>query len=268
MRRALVSVIIPTFNAGEYILDALNSVFNQTYKNLEVIVVDNGSTDNTKKLLSGMIKKRGIKYFFYPDKKGAAFARNFGISHANGEFVAFLDADDIWLKDKIGKQLKLFDTKTGLIYTYLERFGDTESYKNSGIYNFPFKKNKDVRRELLKGDFITLSSVIMRRSVLDKVGYFDYIYNAAGLFSSVEDYDLWLRITKNYEIKCLSEVLTKYRIHKKQSSNNVRNFCIARCMLYSKFYKDKDFKKYRLLIVRKYIKNRISAFLLGIGALY
>ena len=113
-REPLVSVIIPTYNSSQYIKEAIDSVLAQTYKNFEIIVIDDGSTDNTKEVLAPYLSV--IKYI-YKNNGGPASARNRGIKEANGEFVAFLDADDVWKPDRLARGVDILDQRpeVGLI---------------------------------------------------------------------------------------------------------------------------------------------------------
>ncbi len=112
-----ITAIIPTYNSAKYITEAIDSVLNQTYANIEIIVVDDGSTDNTENILSNYVNKNKI---IYVKKKngGPGSARNLGIKLANGEYIAFLDADDMWEKNKIEKQLSMaLSSSSDLVYT-------------------------------------------------------------------------------------------------------------------------------------------------------
>ena len=124
---SLVSAIIPTYNSVNYISEAINSVLNQTYKNCEIIVVDDGSTDNTRKTVENYIRKypHKIKYF-YQENKGPSAARNKGIKEARGNYIAFLDSDDLWLPDKLEKQISLFMKDVSLKLTYCGGYYEDE----------------------------------------------------------------------------------------------------------------------------------------------
>lgn len=103
-----VSIIIPTYNSAKYIHDAIESVLNQTYQDFEIIVMDDGSIDNTKKVLRSYIESKKIRYF-YQKNKGPSAARNKGIREAKGEYIAFLGADDIWHKKKLEKSINFMN---------------------------------------------------------------------------------------------------------------------------------------------------------------
>ena len=107
VKEQLVSVVIPTYNCGKYICDAVKSVLSQTYKNIEIIIVDDGSTDNTKEALRSYVYNKQIRYI-YQKNKGPAASRNLGVEKAEGDFIAFLDADDLWNEKKLKKAKSVF----------------------------------------------------------------------------------------------------------------------------------------------------------------
>jgi len=204
-----VSVIIPTYNSSNYILESINSVLSQTYTNFEIIVVDDGSTDNTKKLLAKYIKNKKITYF-YQKNKGQAAARNFAIEKSSGELIAFLDSDDLWTKDKLEKQLELFKDETvGLVYGGVEWFNELGNIKQ----NKPTLKGK-IFNKLIIHNPITTSSVIIRKKAFE-------FFNETKEFHGVEDYDVWLKISKNWVVNYVSDIVCKYRIHSLSTSVNL-----------------------------------------------
>lgn len=197
-----VSVIIPTYNSAKYVTEAIDSVLAQTYKNYEIIVIDDGSTDNTKELLKSYKKK--IKYI-YQENKGQAWARNTGIKKAKGELIAFLDADDVWLAKKLELQVPLFkDKEIGLVYGDIALFGDKTNLKL--IHNNDFKRGY-IFKDLIKDNFICISTTIIRKDVLDMVGLFN------SKIRYVEDLELWLRVVYKNKIDYTPEKVVKYRVH-------------------------------------------------------
>jgi glycosyltransferase involved in cell wall biosynthesis len=125
-----VSVVIPTYNSAHLLDDALQSVLEQTYKDFEIIVVDDGSTDNTSEVVS---KYNDKLHYFRVDNRGPAKARNYGISKATGKYIAFLDADDKWLPTKLEKQVSMFEQNPefGMVFTENSLFDAKGIYKNS-----------------------------------------------------------------------------------------------------------------------------------------
>lgn len=211
-----VSVIIPTYNRAAYLAESIQSVLDQKLnKKLEIIVVDDGSTDNTAAIAKKFGKK--IHYVKIPHSGYPAVARNAGLNLATGEFVAFQDSDDIWLKNKLAVQLPHFkDPSVVLVYSnalVMEQNGDiTEQF----LVDPKILKSGYVFKDLLKTNFISTSTVVVRRSVLQNVGGF----NESDDLRGVEDYELWLRITglKTGRVKAVKKPLLYYRRHDKSFS--------------------------------------------------
>ncbi|MDD3013674.1 MAG: glycosyltransferase [Candidatus Gastranaerophilales bacterium] len=201
----LVSVVIPTYNSEKYLTNTINSVLNQTYQNFEIIIIDDGSIDKTKELVE-KINNPKIRYF-YQNNAGASAARNNGINHANGELIAFLDADDEWMPVKLAKQVDILkrNDSIGMTFCSLEMiyeaidFGYIRKYRN-------YKDHKDLFKRLLTqmlDNIISPSTVLLKKSLLDQVGYFNPKIKTA------EDRDLWLRLGLITEFFLLNEVLVK-----------------------------------------------------------
>ena len=209
----LVSVVIPSYNSARFVCDAINSVLEQTYKKYEIIVVDDGSTDNTKKILEPYIRKKKIRYVYQENKKQAA-ARNKGIINSKGNLIAFLDADDMWIPNKLQLQVPLFKDKgVGLVY------GDVVLLENDlikpGIHTNEFVSGK-IFKKLIMANFICASSVVIRRECIDKVGFFKEEIDYFG----VEDYHMWLKISYYFKVDYVTNIIVKYRIHSNSTSEN------------------------------------------------
>jgi teichuronic acid biosynthesis glycosyltransferase TuaG len=221
----LFSVIIPTYNSEKYLIETIESVLNQTYPNIEIIVIDDGSTDSTSEILRPYFKD--IQYYIIPHSGLPAVPRNYGIAISKGKYIAFLDSDDIWLPDKILKQYDIFlnHNSVGLVSTNALRFYDNEdgdeectaletlflSKKYStGIYQFS---------DLLCNNFIITSSVVISRDCVEKCGYF----SEDTVFRAVEDFHLWLRIALLADIYYLDKPFMRYcdRINSIRSEQSV-----------------------------------------------
>jgi len=206
MRRAdpKVSVIIPSYNSAQFLPDAIESVLAQTYRNTEVIVVNDGSTDSTRQVVNGYGNL--ITYIEQPNG-GAANARNAGLSSSLGEYIAFLDADDIWLPHKLEKQMATFSLypDVALVYSQMINF-DEVSHEESLPWPETVHSGK-IFDELLVKSFILLSSVVLKASVIKEVGGFDEDLITA------EDTNLYLRIGRKFEIAGQNEVLVRRRMH-------------------------------------------------------
>jgi glycosyltransferase involved in cell wall biosynthesis len=205
-----VSVIIPAYNVEKYICETLDSVLGQTYSDYDVIVVDDGSTDQTASILKQYITKYPKKIrLIQKENAGPAKARNVGIRASNGEYIAFIDADDLWLPEKLENQVGYFEKQTeqvGMVYTNAKKFDQ------QGIWTLPKRYRKEkvegwIYKDLLKDNMIPNQSVMVRRSCFDEVGFFEESLDI------IEDHDMWIRIAKKYEIAFLEETLSLYREH-------------------------------------------------------
>lgn len=209
-KEPLISVIIPTYNMEKYITDAIDSALAQTYKNVEIIVVDDGSTDFTINILKKYNSK--IKYF-YQKNKGPSAARNVGIKYAKGEYIAFLDSDDVWLPRKLELQVKYFSENAfrGLIYTGYYTIDETgETVEIHKIEDF--SKNKVLKDLFFKNVISTASTIMVNRECFEESGGFDENLAVA------EDWDMWLRIIKRYDFDYISEPLVKVKFRKGSQS--------------------------------------------------
>lgn len=200
-----VSVIIPTYNRANLVREAIKSVLNQTYRNFEIIVVDDGSTDDTGKLVGSFNSK--IKYFYQENTGLPAKARNRGILEARGEYIAFLDSDDKWVKDKLAGQMDIFNRFPwiDLVFT-----GVIIIDKKGNVLKR--KKGKFIRKNVLlhlvkSGSFVTNSSVVVRKTALLKVGSLDEDPRIRGS----EDFFLWVKLAVNCNFYLVPELLTVYR---------------------------------------------------------
>lgn len=206
-----VSVIIPTYQRAHVVSQAIESVLAQTYRDYEIIVVIDGSTDNTEEVLARFGDKITV---ICQKNKGLAGARNTGIRASQGQYIAFLDDDDLWVSNKLEKQLAYFETNPtiGLVYSDGFFFNEkgvlpdkwTSVYPPPQIWHF---------LTLFERNVILVSTVVVRRECLDKVGLFDETLR------SCEDYDLWLRIIEKFSIYFLNEPLGFYR----QSPNSLQS---------------------------------------------
>ncbi len=213
---AKVSVMIPTHNYGRYLGEAIQSVLAQTFADIEVIVVDDGSTDNTREVV-GSFKDSRVRYI-YQENRGVSAAQNTAIKAAEGEFVAGLGGDDIWLPEKLELELSMlnshpeaalvcsdayvFDSATGAILG--RRWHD----KPFHYWVDPARAARQPLRELLaRGCFIAPQAMLVRRVVFAEVGYFDES------LVTHEDWDLFVRIVCRYPINTLDVPLVKIRAH-------------------------------------------------------
>ncbi len=191
----LVSVIIPTYNRAGFLEEALASVIAQTYRPLEIIVVDDGSTDETP----WRISRFPVRYVRGP-RRGVSAARNRGIRLSRGEFVAFLDSDDLWLPEKVARQVEFFLRHPEAVAVQPE-----EVWMRRGQRVNPRKRHAKeggyIFHRCVELCVVSPSGVMLRRRVLEELGMFDESFPAC------EDYELWLRISSRYPIYLLPEPL-------------------------------------------------------------
>ena len=243
---AKVSVIIPTYNREKYICETIDSVLSQTYKDYEIVVVDDGSTDETGKLL---LQYGGKIKYIYKENGGTACARNLGILNSEGEFIAFLDDDDLWLPEKLKIQMEVFYANPDLGFVCSQAYvidvsGVIIKKWGQGMFNY------ETFESLYEADFVLTLTVLAKRRCINEVGLFD-----EQLLTS-EDYDLWLRLAKKYRFKHINLPLAKYRLHRGNKSKDYDLRLRAHQIIDNKYNKDIGF-------LRKKIKTAKDYFLFG-----
>lgn len=204
----LVSIIMPSWNTGNYIAESIESVLNQTYKNWELLIVDDCSTDNTDSVVASFDDKR-IRYFKNKKNSGAALTRNRAIRKANGEWIAFLDSDDLWLPEKLEKQLK-FMNDNGYVFSYHDFVKIDEKSKPLNVY-------------------VSGPDIVTKRKMYN-YGYpgcltFMYSAKAMGLIQIKDikknnDYAILLKLCKKANCYRMNENLAQYRIRTKSISHD------------------------------------------------
>ena len=195
---ANVCIIIPTFNRAEMVARAISSVINQTFTDFEIIVVDDGSKDNTEHTVAQFGER--LTYIAHPSNLGVSAARNTGIGKSTAPLIAFLDSDDHWLPQKLSVQVEFFNNHPQAVACQTE-----EAWIRNGRRVNPKKRHLkpsgDIFEPSLKLCLVSPSAVMLKRSLLEEVGLFD-----EGL-PACEDYDLWLRIACLYPIHLINEQL-------------------------------------------------------------
>lgn len=212
IRNPLLSVIIPTYNRAHVLDRAINSVLSQSYSEFELLLIDDGSTDNTQDLLYSFTKKDKRIRTFYVDNSGVSRARNIGINNSNGKLIAFLDSDDEWFPNKIKRQVDLYlSNKFVLCHS-------NEIWIRNGVRVNQMKKHEksggDLFLKSLQLCCISPSASILDKTIFDEVGLFDESFDVC------EDYELWLRITAKHQVSFIDEpLIIKYGGHTDQLSN-------------------------------------------------
>lgn len=212
-----VSVLIPAYNAERYIGETIASALAQTHRDFEVIVVDDSSTDGTAAVLASF--GNAIKVHRQVNS-GAATARNTAAALATGEWLAFLDADDLWEPRKLERQLAM--ATTALCYSNRSNFGERGPVPEIQSDVTTMHDGDVFATLLLEGNFITSSSVLIRRDTFADLGGF------TTTLKNAEDWDLWLRVAERHDVRYCPEPLVRYRFHAGGKSRNHRRMAVAR----------------------------------------
>jgi glycosyltransferase involved in cell wall biosynthesis len=217
--RPKVSVVIPSYNHEKYIRECLESILSQDYENLEVIVVEDGSTDSSVNILMEFGSR--IKLVIQKNQ-GQAVARNNGIKLAQGSLIAFLDSDDMYVPGKIECQVRKFEEDSSTTLVYTNYFVIDSNGKEIKEVKCPSSSPDEIVQTMLTGNFICNDTVMLRRDCFEKLGYFDET------IQPVTDGDMWLRLlTHGHKFEHISIPFVKYRLH---SGNQCRDFgLMQRC---------------------------------------
>lgn len=208
-----ISIIIPTYNTGNYVTNAIESVIATKFNDYEIIVVDDGSTDKTELLVKPYLNKN-ITYL-YQENSGLAAARNTGMINSNGKYLVFLDSDDLILPDKLVIQSNFLDShiEYDVVYSNSMCFIGEDVY-NTFILDMPHY-SENIFPNLLFGNFIHVNSVMVRKEKVMQAGMFD------PLMRELEDWDLWLRMSyQGSQFAYMDKILSKVRIRKGSMTNN------------------------------------------------
>lgn len=207
----LVSVIIPAYNAAAFLAETLDSVLSQTYRNLEVLVVDDGSQDDTPRIVEAVAVRDSRVHLLRQQRRGVGVARNLAVARASGAYIAPIDADDIWFPSKIEKQVGCMEEagpSVGLSYTWWLGIDENGT---SLIRSYPWRLEGDLADALTALNFIGNASVpLIRKACFDRVGGYDPGFQALGT-PGCEDWDLSLRIAEHYRLSLVPEHLAGYR---------------------------------------------------------
>jgi glycosyltransferase involved in cell wall biosynthesis len=203
----LISVIISAYNADKYLLESVNSILKQESANLELIIINDGSTDNTPVLLNQIKESDSRVRIINQENKGLASSLNRGIQISKGDYIARMDADDIAVSSRLSSQLDFLENvkDIDIIGSYVEAFGDSKVR----IWAFPETK-EDCDAALLFLNPLAHPAVMFRRRILEDIGLYDLSFNYD------QDYELWARASASHGISNLKNVLLKYRIHGNQ----------------------------------------------------
>ncbi len=233
-----VSVIIPTYNCAKYLPEAIESVLAQTFRDFEIVIVDDGSCDETHGLVSGYLARHAgkIKYI-YQINQGMSSARNAGIARAAGEYVALLDSDDLWTSDRLELEVDILNKRSGVGVVHANIAWMSEN----GMDRIPAKREpchlsgRIFTKVFLRTANISTATLLIRKECFSTVGLFDENLNRLG----AEDREMCLRLAQKYNFFYLDRVLAYYRIRDNSFSKNCDKMLRGRYYIVDKFTKDK-----------------------------
>jgi glycosyltransferase involved in cell wall biosynthesis len=217
----LISVILPAYNAESFIEDALNSIYRQSISDYEILAVDDGSTDRTYRIIENWAKAHPSIYvkIFFQENRGIGGARNAGINASLGRYIAFLDADDVWLETKLEKVMDRFKQSPNLDLVCHDEWIEETGRHIRRNYCGP---NKSYRDLLYKGNTVSTSATVLKKEKALKVGGFSEDMS----FNGVEDYDFWLRLAKiNCNFGYINDVLGVYRVFGQGITSRIEEHC-------------------------------------------
>ncbi len=209
-KKIKVDIILPNFNSSDYIRETIKSIIGQTFTNWKLIIVDDCSDKKTKTILQKFSKNKKIKIFWLKKNKGAGFCRNLAIKKSNSPYLAFIDSDDIWKKDKLETQLRFMENNNYLFtYTNYETFGKRTKFI------FPAKEYDF--KKFVNDTSICTSTMIIKRNILKNIEFTNS--------KICEDYFFKCKILRNCNAYCLDDFLTKYRVRNNSlQSSSLKNF--------------------------------------------
>lgn len=230
-----IDVVIPVFNGEKYIGDAIESVITQTCKPFQIIVIDDGSTDETENIVKSKIDNSPIPIVYIKKQNGGlSSARNAGIKACSSQYIALLDADDLWEQTKLEKQIAIFQSsknELGVVYcdyTNIDSLG--EHLENFCCFKLDTEVKGHVFEKLLYGNKVASSGsgVLVRKECFDEVGLFDES------LPTCEDWDMWLRISRVYDFEYVNEKLVRLRRHNQNMSSDNLKMLIGEILMFNK----------------------------------
>jgi glycosyltransferase involved in cell wall biosynthesis len=249
----LVSVIIPLYNSEKYIGNTILSVINQTYKNWELFVIDDCSTDSSGNIARKFIELDDRIYFIESESNfgGPAGPRNIGIHSANGEYIAFLDSDDLWHKDKLEVCMRNFHPNVDIVFHDFVKYGNINFFQKKNMKGRRLA-NPVTKNLLLQDNVIINSSVVVRKNLIKDVGYIDESKNMI----AAEDYNLWLKIsTITNNFLYIPKILGEYLVGDGNISNKDMSICSKRASeSFEKYLNNNELLRYYATL--DYMKGR------------
>ncbi|SHN24208.1 glycosyltransferase family 2 protein [Mucilaginibacter sp. OK098] len=261
MNDPLVSIIMPAYNAEKFIEESINSVINQTFNNWELLIINDGSTDSTESIACKYAATDARVKLINQENKRLGAARNTGILNAKGSWIAFLDADDLWMPDKLKKQLSVAKTepKAGVIFTDGFTFYDN-SIKTALPYGTVtgFFTASAIYKLEYQGNYIPVLSALIKKAHIDNIGLQDespYVYGC-------EDWDYWLRLAINgVSFFGMEEKLFYYRRHISNMSNDSNLMALAKATVFIKNFKKELLSNQEIRKINGFINLTICGFI-------
>jgi len=213
MSKPLVSIITPVYNGEKYLAQTIESALTQSYSNFELIIVNDGSFDQSDLIIEKYLVADPRIYYIQQTNAGVASARNTAIKRAKGKYISFLDQDDLWHKNKLDIQVAALEQDNNFAFVYSrQKIIDGSGMPvnldwSTGATSYCFK-------ELFLRNKITILTVLLRKSIIDEVGLFNE------KLAGTDDYEMWLRITLKYPIHFLDQILGSYRVHETNVSHD------------------------------------------------
>lgn len=249
----LVTVIINTYNSARYLAEAIQSVLSSDYPNFELIVWDNQSNDNTRELVAG-IKDGRLRYLYAPRHTELGEARNLAVEYANGTYIGFCDADDMWDAGKISAQVAFFQANPNTVAVFTDAAIIDANGNRTGTYSdrVRFFSGRITEKLLIKCPLV-LSSCLVKKDVMIGVGCFPL------KFSYIEEYECWLKMSLLGEIHVLPECLTVYREHGAQKSRDLMLRYRETSEMILSFRSESSWKTYEKFLSFSLIKASLQA---------
>ena len=233
MNKGLVSIITPVYNGQDFLDRSIKSVLAQTYENWELLLIDDGSSDNSVQIIKYYLEDNRIKLLRNESNSGIPTTRNKGIENSTGEFIALLDQDDEWLTHKLEKQVNKFleiDDSFGLIYSNVEVRTDQGILADQKKEIEPEASIQSNLELMLSRNLITSPTAMVKRKALEEVGLFDESIRWGG-----DDYDLWIRIAHKYKFDYIDEVLCIRHEHQQNYSADKKRMMLKTIELGEKY---------------------------------
>lgn len=225
--RPRISIVTPTYNRAGFIAQAVDSVLAQSVADWELLIVDDGSSDNTQEVLAAYQKDPRIHYF-YQANQGQSIARNNALKRAQGDFVAFLDSDDLWCPDKLERQLALFQKHPDVGVVHGDESTIDEAGQEIGRENM-LRYSGRITPQLLADNSVSIVTALVRRECFDEMGGFQASHGVA------DDYDLWLRFSARYRFHYEPGIVASYRVMADQISSDKRRRFAANELIIKNF---------------------------------